>query len=252
MPQASCPRFSGFILHICSLIDSHPIHQSHKNGTRFWMASQPTQKKQHPFSEVFTWFSPAFLTVILHFLHNFPSFSAMRPTCFRAPFPLLSPSFLHGFRLLLALLKILLSKNAKRAQAAACAQNKRLPPLPGRSVLDGRASAGSAPLDHRPVGRPMIRRQRNPPRSGWPTSRRYEPRQRGANPPEIPARLGQKWASPSPGLDSPRQVSYTTPQKTFAWIFPDETNSYPFRHTALSAVWRFLSAGAPRHLPPRR
>ena len=55
-----------------------------------------------------------------------------------------------------------------------------------------------------------------------------------------------------PGLDSPRQVSYTTPQKTFAWIFPDETNSYPFRHTALSAVWRFLSAGAPRHLPPRR
>lgn len=108
------------------------------------------------------------------------------------------------------------------------------------------------PLDHRPVGRPMIRRQRNPPRSGWPTSRRYEPRQRGANPPEIPARLGQKWASPSPGLDSPRQVGYTTPQKTFAWIFPDETNSYPFRHTALSAVWRFLSTGAPRHLPPRR
>lgn len=163
MPQASCPRFSGFILHICSLIDSHPIHQSHKNGTRFWMASQPTQKKQHPFSEVFTWFSPVFLTVILHFLRNFPPFSAMRPTCFRAPFPLLSLSFLHDSRLLLALLKILLSKNAKRAQAAACAQNKRLPPLPGRSVLDGRASAGSAPLDHRPVGRPMIRRQRRTP-----------------------------------------------------------------------------------------
>lgn len=162
------------------------------------------------------------------------------------------PSFLHDSRLSLAFLRIPLSKNAKRAQAAACAQNKRLPPRPGRSVLDERASAGSAPLDHRPVGRPMIRRQRNPPRSGWPTSRRYEPRQRGANPPEIPARLGQKWASPSPGLDSPRQVGYTTPQKTFAWIFPDETNSYPFRHTAPSAVWRFLSAGAPRHLPPRR
>lgn len=93
MPQASCPRFSGFILHICSLIDSHPIHQSHKNGTRFWMASQPTQKKQHPFSEVFTWFSPVFSTVILHFLHNFPSFSAMHPACSRAPFPLLPLSF---------------------------------------------------------------------------------------------------------------------------------------------------------------
>ncbi len=167
-------------------------------------------------------------------------------------FPSYPSLFLHDSRLSLAFLRIPLSKNAKRAQAAACAQNKRLLPFPGRSVLDERASAGSAPLDHRPVGRPMIRRQRNPPRSGWPTSRRYEPRQRGANPPEIPARLGQKWASPSPGLDSPRQVGYTTPQKTFAWIFPDETNSYPFRHTALSAVWRFLSAGAPRHLPPRR
>ena len=207
-----------------------------------WQVNLP-RRSSILFQKFFTWFFPAFFTVILHFLYNSPSFSAMHPACSRAPFPLLSLSFLHGSRLLLALLKILLSKNAKRAQAAACAQNKRLPPLPGRSVLDGKASAGSAPLDHRPVGRPMIRRQRRTPSIRLVHQPAIRAKQRGANPPEIPARLGQKWASPSPGLDSPRQVGYTTPQKTFAWIFPDETNSYPFRHTALSAVWRFLSAG---------
>lgn len=78
-------------------------------------------------------------------------------------FPSYPSLFLHDSRLSLAFLRISLSKNAKRAQAAACAQNKRLLPFPGRSVLDGRASAGSAPLDHRPVGRPMIRRQRRTP-----------------------------------------------------------------------------------------
>ena len=162
MPQASCPRFSGFILHICSLIDSHPIHQPHKNGTRFWMASQPTQKKQHPFSEVFTWFSPVFSTVILHFLYNFPSFSAMHPACSRAPFPSLSSLFCmtRGYPLRFCEFPSLKMQNARRRPPAR--RTKRLPPRPGRSVLDGRASAGS-PLDHRPVGRPMIRRQRRTP-----------------------------------------------------------------------------------------
>ena len=132
-------------------------------------------------------------------------------------FPSYPSHFLHDSRLSLAFLRIPLSKNAKRAQAAACAQNKRLLPFPGRSVLDERASAGSAPLDHRPVGRPMIRRQRNPPRSVGPpagdTSQgKEEPTHR---------KFRHDWAEwpPFPGLDSPRQVGYTTPQKTFAWTF---------------------------------
>ncbi len=197
-------------------------------------SSIPFQKFSHGF--------PCIFHSYIAFAVQFPILFCDAPCLFPCAFSLLLLSFLHDSRLSLAFLRIPLSKNAKRAQAAACAAKKKLPPRPGRSVLDGRASAGT-PLDHRPVGRPMIRRQRRTPRSGWPTSRRYEPRQRGANPPEIPARLGQKWASPSPGLDSPRQVSYTTPQKTFAWIFPDEDQLLPFSPTALSAVWRFRLPG---------
>lgn len=114
------------------------------------------QKFSHGFPLHFSQLYCISCTIFRPFLRCAPPVSVLL-------FPSYPSLFLHGSRLLLALLKILLSKNAKRAQAAACAQNKRLPPLPGRSVLDGRASAGSAPLDHRPVGRPMIRRQRRTP-----------------------------------------------------------------------------------------
>ena len=141
---------------MCIRDSSHPIHQSHKNGTRFWMASQPTPKSQHPFSEVFTWFSPALLTVTLHFLHNFPSFSAMRPACSRAPCPLLPLSFLHDSRLFLAFCEFpsLKMQNARRQLPAR--RTKGCSRVLVVVFWTGGHRLVASLLDHRRVGRPMM------------------------------------------------------------------------------------------------